>query len=387
MKRINSIDFVRGLVMVIMALDHIRDLMHTTSLIEDPTNLATTTPILFFTRWITHLCAPTFVFLSGTSAYFSLKNSQSVAESRKFLLTRGLWLIVLEFTIINFGIWFNIHFDLLMQQVICAIGGGLIILALLLTLPARTIGVIGLVIIVGHNLLDGLQLATSPLLEKAFFVLFRPRLFPVTPNFQFLVSYPIVPWAAILLTGFACGKLFEMPEEQRKKLFLRIGLASLCLFSLLRFSNLYGDPVKWTVQQTGLFTFLSFINVTKYPPSLLFVLATLGITFLVLSFMDGVKNRFTDIISVYGKVPLFYYLIHWYVVHGLMFAMVFLQGFGIQDLQFGAFNFGRPRTGTGVELPMIYLIWFCVVASLYPLCKWYGRYKETHRDNKLLRYL
>ncbi len=387
MKRINSIDFVRGLVMVIMALDHIRDLMHTTSLIEDPTNLATTTPILFFTRWITHLCAPTFVLLSGTSAYFSLKNSQSVAESRKFLLTRGLWLIVLEFTIINFGIWFNIHFDLLMQQVICAIGGGLIILALLLTLPARTIGVIGLVIIVGHNLLDGLQLSTSPLLEKAFFVLFRPRLFPVTSNLQFLVSYPIVPWAAILLAGFACGKLFEMPDEQRKKLFLRIGLASLFLFSLLRFSNLYGDPVKWTVQQTGLFTFLSFINVTKYPPSLLFVLVTLGITFLVLSFMDGVKNRFTGIISVYGKVPLFYYLIHWYVVHGLMFAMVFLQGFGIQDLQFGAFNFGRPRTGTGVELPMIYLIWFCVVASLYPLCKWYGRYKETHRDNKLLRYL
>mgnify|MGYP002143674962 FL=1 len=373
--------------MVIMALDHIRDLMHTTSLIEDPTNLATTTPILFFTRWITHLCAPTFVLLSGTSAYFSLKNSQSVAESRKFLLTRGLWLIVLEFTIINFGIWFNIHFDLLMQQVICAIGGGLIILALLLTLPARTIGVIGLVIIVGHNLLDGLQLSTSPLLEKAFFVLFRPRLFPVTSNLQFLVSYPIVPWAAILLAGFACGKLFEMPDEQRKKLFLRIGLASLFLFSLLRFSNLYGDPVKWTVQQTGLFTFLSFINVTKYPPSLLFVLVTLGITFLVLSFMDGVKNRFTGIISVYGKVPLFYYLIHWYVVHGLMFAMVFLQGFGIQDLQFGAFNFGRPRTGTGVELPMIYLIWFCVVASLYPLCKWYGRYKETHRDNKLLRYL
>ncbi len=387
MKRINSIDFVRGLVMVIMALDHIRDLMHTTSLIEDPTNLATTTPILFFTRWITHLCAPTFVLLSGTSAYFSLKNSQSVAESRKFLLTRGLWLIVLEFTIINFGIWFNIHFDLLMQQVICAIGGGLIILALLLTLPARTIGAIGLAIILGHNLLDGLQLSTSPLLEKAFFVLFRPRLFPVTPNFQFLVSYPIVPWAAILLAGFACGKLFEMPDEQRKKLFLRIGLASLFLFSLLRFSNLYGDPVKWTVQQTGLFTFLSFINVTKYPPSLLFVLVTLGITFLVLSFMDGVKNRFTGIISVYGKVPLFYYLIHWYVVHGLMFAMVFLQGFGIQDLQFGAFNFGRPRTGTGVELPMIYLIWFCVVASLYPLCKWYGRYKETHRDNKLLRYL
>lgn len=388
MKRINSIDFVRGLVMVIMALDHVRDLMHVTALTQDPTNLATTTPFLFFTRWITHLCAPTFVLLSGTSAYISLKNSQNVAESRKFLLTRGIWLVVLEFTVINFGIWWDIHFDILMLQVIGAIGAGLIVLSLLLALPARTIGVIGLVVVVGHNLLDGLKLSDYPALENVFFVLFRPNLFTVTENFKFLVSYPLVPWAGILLVGFGCGKLFEMPDEQRKKVFLRIGIASLVLFSLLRFTNVYGDPAHWASQPTNLFTFLSFINLTKYPPSLLFVLATLGITFLVLSFVDNVKNRATDILSVYGKVPLFYYLVHWYLIHTVMFGMLFLQGFGLQDLQFGAFNFGRPRTaGAGVELWVIYIIWFCVVASLYPMCKWYGQYKETHKERTLLRYL
>jgi uncharacterized membrane protein len=388
MKRINSIDFVRGLVMVIMALDHVRDLMHVTSLTQDPTNVATTTPFIFFTRWITHLCAPTFVLLSGTSAYISLKNSQNVAASRTFLLTRGIWLIVLEFTVINFGIWWDIHFDILMLQVIGAIGAGLVILSLLLTLPPRAIGAIGIVIIVGHNLLDGFTFPEYPVLDNAFFVLFRPKLFALTPNFKFLVSYPLLPWAGILLTGFACGTLFEASTEQRKKVFLWISIASLALFSVLRFSNVYGDPAHWASQQTGLFTFLSFINVTKYPPSLLFVLATLGITFLVLSFMDGVKNRMTDIISVYGKVPLFYYLIHWYLIHTVMFAMVFLQGFGINDLQFGAFNFGRPRGGgSGVELWAIYLIWFCIVASLYPLCKWYGRYKETHKERRFLRYL
>jgi uncharacterized membrane protein len=295
---------------------------------------------------------------------------------------------VLEFTVINFGIGWDIHFDILMLQVIGAIGAGLVILSLLITLPPRVIGAIGLIIIVGHNLLDGRTFSEYPFLDNAFFVLLRPKLFALTPNFKFLVSYPLLPWAGILLTGFACGTLFETSTEQRKKVFLWIGIASLALFSLLRFSNVYGDPAHWVSQQTGLFTFLSFINVTKYPPSLLFVFATLGITFLVLSFMDSVKNRMTDIISVYGKVPLFYYLIHWYLIHTVMFAMVFLQGFGVNDLQFGAFNFGRPRGGgSGVELWAIYLIWFCIVASLYPLCKWYGRYKETHKEHRFLRYL
>jgi len=387
MKRIHSIDFTRGLVMVIMALDHVRDLMHIDSLTNDPTNLSTTTPGLFFTRLITHLCAPTFVFLSGTSAYISFRKTKDIAASKKFLLTRGIWLMVLEFTIVNFGLYFDIHFRMLIMEVICAIGFGFIVLSFLLKFPARNIGIAGLVIIFGHNLLQGISFPASPGPNFFASVLFSLNMFQISPDFSFLVGYPLIPWLGILLAGFGCGQLFELSPQKRKKIFLQIGGAALLLFCLIRFTNIYGNPTKWAVQKTGLFTFLSFINITKYPPSLLFVLFTLGFMFLFLSFAEGISNRFTNFFVVYGNVPLFYFIIHIYLIHILMFIMVFMQGFGIKDLQFGALKFGRPQTGSGVELPAIYLIWIGVVISLYPLCKWYGNYKAAHKENKLLRYL
>lgn len=387
MKRINSIDFVRGLVMVIMALDHIRDLMHIPSLTQNPTDLTTTTAGIFLTRWITHLCAPTFVFLSGASAYISFKNSNNLAESKRFLLSRGIWLIVLEFTVINFALWFDIHFRILMLQVICAIGVGLVVIAFLLKIAPRNIGIAGLVIIFSHNLLQGIGFPKYPALNFASSVLFAPNFFQVTPNFAFLVGYPLIPWLGIMLLGYGFGHFFAIPDEKRKKLFLQFGGGALLLFVLIRFINIYGDPAPWSAQKTPLFTFFSFINVTKYPPSLLYTLVTLGIMFLVLSFTDGVKNKFIDIFSVYGKVPLFYYLIHWYLVHSIMVIMLFLQGFGIKDLNFAPFSFGRPQTGSGVELSIIYAIWLGVAIILYPLCLWYGKYKAKHRDNKWLRYL
>lgn len=387
MKRINSIDFVRGLVMVIMALDHIRDLMHTSSLTQNPTDLVTTTTGLFLTRWVTHLCAPIFVFLSGASAFISFKNSNNLAESKRFLLSRGIWLIVLEFTIINFGIWFDIHFQVLMMQVICAIGVGLIVLSFLLKFSPRNIGITGLVIIFSHNLLQGIGFPQNPALNFISSVLFAPNFFQITPNFAFLVSYPLIPWLGILLLGYGFGHFFSIPAEKRRKLFLQFGGGALLLFILLRFINIYGDPAPWSVQKTPLFTFLSFINVTKYPPSLLYTLVTLGIMFLVLAFVDGMKNKLIDIVSVYGKVPLFYYLIHWYLVHSIMLIMLLLQGFSLKDFNFAPFSFGRPQIGSGVELPVIYLIWLIVMIVLYPLCLWYGKYKAKHRDNWLLRYL
>ncbi|WP_435353464.1 DUF1624 domain-containing protein [Emticicia sp. SJ17W-69] len=387
MKRINSIDFVRGLVMVIMALDHIRDLMHTTSLTQNPVDLATTTTGLFLTRWITHLCAPIFVFLSGASAYISFKNSNNLTESKRFLLSRGIWLIVLEFTVINFALWFDIHFQILMMQVICAIGVGLVVLSFLLKFSPRNIGIAGLVIIFSHNLLQGISFPKNPALNFISSVLFAPNFFQITPNFSFLVSYPLIPWLGILLLGYGFGHFFAIPQEKRKKLFLQFGGGALLLFMLLRLINIYGDPAPWSVQKTPLFTILSFINVTKYPPSLLYTLVTLGIMFLVLSFTDGMKNKLIDIFSVYGKVPLFYYLIHWYLVHSIMIIMLFMQGFSIKDLNFAPFSFGRPQIGSGVELPVIYAVWLSVVIILYPLCLWYGKYKTEHRNNKWLRYL
>ncbi|MFI5186893.1 MAG: DUF1624 domain-containing protein [Chitinophagales bacterium] len=385
-KRIHSVDVVRGIVMIIMALDHIRDFMHTTSITQSPTDLMTTTPQLFFTRWITHLCAPTFVFLSGVSAYLSYKGKNDPAASRRFLLSRGLWLIVVEFTLVNFGLWFDIHFRIFFFDVIATIGCGFIILSLLINTSPKTIGAIGLIIILCHNLVPLAGIGDHFFLKNIIIPLFNPSVFPVTSKISFVMGYPPIPWAGVMLIGFALGKLFELPAGKKRKLFLQIGLTALALFSVIRFINIYGDPFTWSKQKNGLFTFLSFINITKYPPSLLFCLATLGIMFLILAWVEGMKNKFTDIVTVYGKVPLFYFIVHWYIIHPIMFAMVFLQGFKSSDLVFG-FNFGRPKEGSGVDLWIIYLVWIAVVITMYPLCKWYGKYKVEHREKKWLRYL
>ncbi len=387
MNRINSIDFTRGLVMVIMALDHVRDLFHINSLTQNPVDLNTTTAGIFATRWITHLCAPTFVFLSGTSAYLVFKRNNDLAKTKHYLRTRGLWLILLEFTVINFILWTDIYFRILVIQVIFAIGLGFIVLSFLLKVSPRILAIAGLAIIFGHNLLQGVFFEGNNAAQFVWAIFFRLQPFQITPNFNFTVLYPLIPWWGILLTGFAAGKIFELPLEKRKKIWLQIGLASLSLFCLIRLTNVYGDPAPWAPQKTALFTFFSFMNVNKYPPSLLYALVTLGIMSIILSLSDGVKNRVTDFFSTYGKVPLFYYLAHWYIIHPAMFIMVFLQGFTWDDLEFGAFKFGRPAAGSGVELPVVYLVWLGIVLLLYPLCKWYGRYKAAHPENWLLRYI
>jgi uncharacterized membrane protein len=387
MKRIDTIDFTRGLVMIIMALDHVRDLMHTTALSQNPVDLTTTTAGIFLTRWVTHLCAPTFVFLSGTSAFISLKNNTDISAGRKFLISRGLWLILLEFTVINFALWADIHFRILVFQVIAAIGVGLIVLSFLLKLSSRTIGIMGLIIILGHNLLDNVNFNENIPLRVIWAFLFRLDVLPVTPSFTFAVLYPIIPWLGIMLAGYGCGQLFRMEENKRRRTLFITGLSLLAFFTVLRFTNFYGDPSPWSVQKNQVFTFLSFINVSKYPPSLLYSAITLGFMFLFLALADGARNGFTRFISVYGKVPLFYYILHWYLIHSLMFGLMFLQGFSWKDLPFGPFMFGRPVNGSGVTLPYIYLIWAFVVLSLYPLCSWYARYKTEHRENKWLRFL
>ena len=387
MKRIDSIDFTRGLVMVIMALDHVRDLMHTTALTQDPTNLDTTTTGLFLTRWITHLCAPTFVFLSGTSAFISLRNSNDPSAGRKFMVKRGLWLILLEFTVITLGLWADIKFRMMVFQVIGAIGLGLICLSLMTRLSSKTIGAMGLIIILGHNLVQGISFNDNIPLRVLWSFLFRLDIFPVTPDFTFAVLYPFIPWFGIMLVGYASGNLFLQEENKRRKTLFVTSLTILSFFILLRFGNFYGDPIPWKIQKNPLFTLLSFINIFKYPPSLLYTFLTLGIMFFILAAVDGVRNKFTAIISVYGKVPLFYYILHWYLVHSLMFLLMFYQGFAWKDLPFGAFQFGRPPAGSGVELPYIYIIWAFVVISLYPLCKWYNAYKAAHKEKKWLRYI
>ena len=376
MKRIYSIDFTRGLVMILMVLDHVRDLMHVTSVTQNPVDLSTTTPALFFTRLIAYLCAPIFVFLAGTSAYISTQNKSNPKQSKKSLLKRGLWLILLEFTVINFGIWFDLGFHMFLFQVIAAIGIGFIILSFMLKLNSLTIALTGLTIIFGHNLLSFVPLEGFPILKTILSPLFATTAFPLTSQITFVIGYPPVPWLGILLIGFASGKLFEMADNKRSTTFLKIGWGALVLFTVLRFINIYGDPSLWTSQKNNLFTFLSFINVTKYPPSLLYSLVTLGIMFLILAFADQVRNNFTNFVSIYGKVPLFFYLIHWYIVHPLLIAIMFLQGFSWPEMDFASGNFGHPKgVESGLQLWAIYIIWIAVVLILYYPYRKYSIYK------------
>ncbi|HEY2349306.1 MAG TPA: heparan-alpha-glucosaminide N-acetyltransferase domain-containing protein [Puia sp.] len=387
MKRIYSIDFTRGLVMIIMTLDHTRDFLHVNSIIQNPTDLSTTTPLLFFTRWITHLCAPIFVFLSGLSAWLSLKNRSDARENRRFLFKRGIWLIILEFSFVNFALWMDIQFRTLIFEVIGAIGAGFIILSLLYKFPPRILGITGIIIIFLHDLFSPAMLSSIPALKFIESLFITNGVFQPDPHLLFIIGYPVLPWLGIMLAGFACGRLFDYPDEVRKRIFLRTGLAALALFIIIRFSNIYGDPSPWLVQKDSVFTFLSFMNITKYPPSLLFTLATLGIMFLFLFLSEGKNNKFTQVVSVYGKTPLFYFLLHLYIIHLGMFLMVFLQGFHAKDLQFGFAKVGRPAEGSGIGLPSVYLAWLAVLILTYPLCRRYGLYKSSHRDNKWLRYL
>ncbi len=365
--------------MIIMALDHVRDLMHVDSITQSPTDLSTTSPLLFFTRFITHLCAPTFVFLAGTSVYLSLQSKKDLAETRKFLFKRGLWLLVLEFTIVNFGLFFDIGFHSLLFEVIATIGFGFIALSLLLKIRSQTLGFIGLLILFFHNLLPIIPFAENSILKAVLAPLFSPVVFPFSGR-AFIMGYPPIPWFGIMLFGFATGKFFELSKEKRKKLFAKIGWSALALFTIIRLVNIYGDPALWTTQKNAVFTFLSFMNVTKYPPSLLFCLVTLGIMFLLLAVAENFSNKIQKVTLVYGKVPLFYFVVHFYVIHILTLLMLFTQGFSFSQFEFETGTFGRPKgMKSGFPLWTIYLIWIFVVALLYKPCQWYGKYKAENQ--------
>jgi uncharacterized membrane protein len=387
MKRIHSIDIVRGIVMIIMALDHVRDLMHIHSITQNPTDFTTTTPALFFTRWITHLCAPIFVFLAGTSVYISLKNNNNVAETGRHLLKRGLFLILLEFTLVNFAIFFDIGFHTILFEVIASTGFGFIILSLLLKSSSKHLGVVGLLIIFCHNLTPHIPFAETSILKFILTPFFSPTAIPLFAGKVFVMGYPPIPWLGIMLIGFACGQYFERTQEERKKIFIKSGFGALSLFVMIRFINIYGDSIQWTSQKNVMFTFLSFINVSKYPPSLVFCLVTLGIMFLLLAFSKRLGNTFRNILSVYGKVPLFYFIVHFYLIHLITLTVLFIQGFDWSQFEFATGTFGRPKgIESGLQLWAIYLIWIAVISVLYKPCLWFGRYKTTHK-NWWLKYI
>lgn len=384
--RIQSIDVLRGLVIVIMALDHVRDYFYPLS--SDPTNLETTTPILFFTRFITHYCAPVFVFLAGTSAFLYGQNKTKGALS-KFLLTRGVWLVFLEVTVMTVLWWFSFSWDLINLQVLWAIGVAMIALGLAVRLPVKTILVLGLILVIGHNALDGIFMEGEGPAAVLWYVLHQPNMISVGETY-IMILYPIIPWIGVILLGYAFGQLYAKGFDAgvRKKWLLRLGLACLGSFLVVRGINIYGDPVPWTVQKDSTFTFLSFINVTKYGPSLSFLLVTLGPAFLVLLGIERLKNKFTDFFLVYGRVPFFFYVLHVLVIHFLAVIILMILG---QDwstlvgLKASVFFEGIP--GYGYALWVTYAAWIGVVLFFYPLCLRYMKYKAANRDKWWLSYL
>lgn len=388
-RRIESIDILRGIVMIVMALDHARDYFHTS---DDPLNLQTTTTFLFFTRWITHFCAPVFVFLSGTSIYLQgLRKTKKTLQS--FLIKRGLWLVFVEAVIISFAWTFNPHYNLIIFQVIWAIGISMVLLGLLIRLPFNFIFGLGLIIVFGHNLLDFAEAAPGfkagfwwDLFHHGFFAIY-----PITQNHFLVILYPFVPWTGLMLLGYCTGVFFSSKYTgiQRRKILNRLGVAVILFFVILRFANVYGNPELWSVQKTGWFTVLSFINVHKYPPSLLYMCMTIGPALLLLSIFDKMQNGFTEKVRIYGRVPFFYYVLHLYLIHVISGIVYLSHGHTIaQAMTVGT---GVPfyflAANDGYSLLVVYLVWIFVVIALYPLCRWFNNYKTNHREKWWLGYL
>ncbi len=391
-ERIYSIDFLRGVVMMIMLLDHTRDFVHTGGF--DPTDLSKTNVALFFTRWITHYCAPTFVFLSGVSIYLQKQNGKSNSELAKFLLTRGLWLVFLEFTIVRFSFAFNLDYSFFgVGQVIWAIGMSMIVMAALVFWPTRTVGAIGVAIILFHNLLDGIQVpqeiafdGTASLSQVLWIILHQPgsvKLFGGASNVFFL--YPLLPWIGVMAAGFAFGTIYSWDAERRRKWLLALGGAATILFIVLRLINIYGDPAPWTVQDSPGFTILSLLNTTKYPPSLLFLLMTLGPSMLVLAVADGFDGKalWQRIAITFGRVPLFYYLQQFFVAHCMGILLSILAG---KDISYFFSENAAPPPDHGFSLGVTYAAWIAGLIILYPGCAWYSSYKRRHK-HWLLSYL
>lgn len=385
--RLDSIDLLRGLVIALMAIDHARVFLHTGFINGiDPLDFATTTPQLFLTRWITHYCAPVFSFLAGTAVWLSLRRGKSVREVSWFLLTRGGWLILLEMTVLNwFGWIFAIELSGTYLGTLFALGGAMVMLAALIHLPVRVVAGLALAILAGHNALDGIAPDSWGAGARWWQILHAGGWFEVGPGIRINAQYPLLPWVGVMTAGHAFGALVTGDPASRRRRFLTLGLAGVGGFVLLRASNLYGDPAPWSEQSTPLFTVLSFLNCTKYPPSLCFVLMTIGPALLLLARVGDAAPAWAQPLVTLGRVPMFFYLLHIPLLHAMAVGVEMLR-FGRADWLFGAFP-PTPPAEAGFGLPVVYLAWLAAVLALYPACCWFEGVKRRHRDQAWLSYL
>ena len=372
--------------MLVMAIDHVRD--YFSPYPYSPTDLTRAAPALFLTRWITHFCAPTFVFLAGTSAFLYARNNPAGrGGAQRFLLTRGLWLVLLELTVINWSWRFNLQG--LVLQVMWALGWSMVTLSALLYLPMRVIGALGLLIVFGHDLLDGLHFdaVASHGMAMAWLWAVLHEVHSSAGDFRFVVLYPVLPWIGVLLLGYCFGEVLLFPEAPRRRCMLAIGLSAMALFLLLRLGNIYGEPNPWTDNPRGpLFTALGLFNVSKYPPSLLYLLMTLGPVIALLPALERWGDGLARRITVFGRVPLFFYLIHIPLIHGAVLVAALIL-FGRIPETNGPISPAALPPGYEPSLLRVYAVWAVLVVALYPACRWYAGYKARNRALWWLSYL
>ncbi len=366
--------------MVLMALDHTRDWYSNAHLMG--TELDRTWPALFFTRWITHFCAPVFVFLAGTGARLQALRGKSRSELSRFLASRGAWILLLEVVWIHCAMTLDFRWHWILLQVLWAIGWSMIALAGLIWLPLPVVGAIGVALCAGHDLLDG-RVGTRADASVLWRVLEVGGPVPLGENRVLVFGYPILAWIGVMAAGYAFGGLFSLESGRRRRVLAFLGGGMTALFVAVRAFNRYGDPSPWSTQKDGLFTLLSFINCTKYPPSLDYLLMTLGPAILVLAALDRIQVSRRNPFLVFGRVPMFYYLVHFWLI-SLSARAVYVVTQGSTGWAYALFH--RPE-GVGYPLPVVYGVWAAVVVSLYWPCRRYAEYKAAHPEKQLLSYL
>lgn len=373
--------------MIIMALDHVRDFVHRGAMSQSPTDLTTTTPLLFLTRWITHFCAPVFMLTAGMGAYFYWKRGERTrSELSRFLVTRGLWLIVLELTVMQLTYNFNLSStNPIFLIVLYVLGACMIVLAGLIWLPMPILAALGVATIALHNLADGIRAQSLGSWSTMWILLHQVGAFPFAGR-VWIAAYSLVPWFAVMALGFCLGPLFSIDAARRRRLLQWLGVAMTIAFVVIRSVNVYGDPVRWASQSRAVFTALSFLNTTKYPPSLLFLLMTLGPALVMLSWLDRRPFSRTNPMVVFGRVPLFYFVLHFLAAH-IAIVLLATAKYGTPALTFmfqPVPSMGGPAKAFppdfGFDLWAAYAVWISVVVVMYPLCRWFASMKERNRS-------
>jgi uncharacterized membrane protein len=368
--------------MIVMALDHTRDFFHNAAMYFQPDDLTRTSTALFFTRWITHICAPVFMFTAGLGAFFWLSRGRTAGQLSKFLLKRGIWLVILEVTVVRFAMVFNAGFDLVILTVFWSIGWAMVVLALVAHLPVRVLAPLSVAVIALHNLADPVTASQFGSAAWIWHFLHQVGVFKVG-RAGILIAYPLIPWAAVMAAGFCFGCVATMEPPRRRRWMTRIGLVLTVAFFIIRWINIYGDPAPWSRKIPGM-TVLSFLRCNKYPPSLDFLLMTLGPAILLLAWLDRISFAAANPLIVFGRVPLFYFIVHLYVIHCLAVLLAFLRyghaGFMLTPLPSMGGSMALYPQDYGYSLGVVYLLWIGIVVLMYPVCLWFARLKERRRE-------